>query len=133
MIYSKPLYLKTPSSVTHGLDIPNCYRIFDITRFISRESLQKVRRVYLDMNLTLDLTAPGNSQLAGWPGMIDGLIDTWEEKNSLEKLEACGCYEPASKVLGWSFQEAAHHKSVIILLSKVSASSEKIMQFAHFE
>jgi len=116
VIYNTPLYLKTPSS---GLDIPRRYRILDITKFFSRGTLQKLRRVHLDMKLTIDLKARGFSCVAGWPGIIHGLVDAWEERNRLERIEACGCYEPVSKDLGWSFRESAHHTSVIILLSKV--------------
>lgn len=114
ILHRKPLVLsETPPHV------PQLAKPMDITEFISETTLQLVPRVVLQMDLSYNGGLPDRAR--AWLKTVETLLDVWCIENSLELLEVRGRYAPPSRALGWTFGQAAHHRNVMGLLSRVWA------------
>lgn len=112
VLYKQPLVLcQTPPY------LPQLAKPMDITEFISETTLQLVPRVVLQMDLSYTACLPDGAR--SWLKTVETLLDVWCVKNSLEMLEVRGQYVPPPRALGWTLGEAAHHRIVMSLLSRV--------------
>ncbi|KAG9231941.1 hypothetical protein BJ875DRAFT_443627 [Amylocarpus encephaloides] len=83
-----------------------------VTAFISPVTLQRLRYVMLDMNLNFK---PGmwHSNAKRWLNTMEKLLCIWTESNVLERLRVKTKYVVADRSLGWTFEQAAHHRNVL--------------------
>lgn len=112
-LYRQALVLTSP--FPHSMVFPSPT---SITEFISEASLQQVRMIELDMDLNYD-SLHRNEDANEWSLTVASLLDIWYKNNHLEKVEVRRHYVEGSKALGWTFSEAAHHRSVIGLMAEV--------------
>lgn len=109
VLYMKPLVLEVPPPYNNAQARP-----MDIKDYISEATLHNVRFVNMQMDLN---DVP--QTVKQWRQTIESLLHTWKEENQLENVEVRSRYSAPSRSRGWTFKEAAHHASVMGLLSRV--------------
>jgi hypothetical protein len=114
--YEKALILKTPPPISLQMG-----RVLDITNFISRDTLQRLRYVVFQMDLNFGHVSLYRNAKC-WLQLVEKMLDIWGEKNCLERVDVMASYDPPTKIRGWTFDEAQHHRCVMELLSQVSLS-----------
>jgi hypothetical protein len=112
MQYRESLVIESPPprSMHNGKGLP-------ITEFMNRATLQSLRFVVFDMDL--DFGKHPSPQADCWLDLVKELFEIWEERNCIEKVEIRFTYNPPTKIRGWTFREAQHHRSTMDLLSRV--------------
>jgi len=104
VLQTKPLILHEAPPFT-----PCTGRPMDITEFIGEETLQRVRRVVLKMDLEIGA--------ASWGRTIDTLLDVWCVKNNLEEIlvDITAAYLERRRIIG----EELSRQYAALLISKV--------------
>jgi hypothetical protein len=110
VLHNKPLVISKPPPYP-----PQLRAAVDITAFISETALQQVPRIVLQMDLRYIPDQPADHARA-WLKTVETL---WCIRNPLGRFEVRGGYVSPCKDFGWSFAEAAHHRSVMSLVSRV--------------
>lgn len=109
ILREKPLILTRPPPYVLQLAKP-----MDITEFIPEATLQKLRKVVLEMNFDT-----GDAQY--WLKMVELLLDVWCEETELESMVVRARYVPPSTPR--TFLYISNHRHVMGLLSRVSDSA----------
>ncbi|KAH8678804.1 hypothetical protein BGZ60DRAFT_251557 [Tricladium varicosporioides] len=115
VLYMKPLVLEVPPPYNTAQARP-----MDIKEYISEATLHNVRFVNLKMNLNDE-----PQTVKQWRQTVESLLRTWKEENQLEIIEVRSRYSTPSRSMGWTFKEAAHHASVMGLLSRLKVFEEQ--------